>query len=82
MIGWCRIRPIFGSLIDAKEIGHAFGKGCSYRQPTRQYLRASIPLALNAAVQDGRIQPGHIIAFEAIGGGLTWGASLARFGRP
>ena len=43
---------------------------------------ASIPLALNAAVQDGRIQPGHIIAFEAIGGGLTWGAVLARFGRP
>ena len=43
---------------------------------------ASIPLALNAAVKDGRIQPGHIIAFEAIGGGLTWGAALARFGRP
>ena len=43
---------------------------------------ASIPLALNAAVGDGRIQPGHIIAFEAIGGGLTWGAALARFGRP
>jgi len=43
---------------------------------------ASIPLALNAAVSDGRIQSGHIIAFEAIGGGLTWGASIARFGRP
>ena len=43
---------------------------------------ASIPLALNAAVSDGRIQAGHLIAFEAIGGGLTWGASIARFGRP
>lgn len=43
---------------------------------------ASIPLALNAAVSDGRIQHGHVVAFEAIGGGLTWGASLARIGRP
>ena len=43
---------------------------------------ASIPLALDAAVADGRIQPGHTIAFEAIGGGLAWGAALARFGRP
>ena len=43
---------------------------------------ASIPLALNAAVTDGRIKPGHILAFEAIGGGLTWGAALARFGKP
>lgn len=43
---------------------------------------ASIPLALDAAVRDGRIQVGHVIAFEAIGGGLSWGAALARFGRP
>ncbi|MGC6484223.1 MAG: beta-ketoacyl-ACP synthase III [Candidatus Puniceispirillales bacterium] len=43
---------------------------------------ASIPLALDAAVRDGRITNGHVIAFEAIGGGLSWGAALARFGRP
>ena len=43
---------------------------------------ASIPLALDKAVGDGRILPGHTIAFEAIGGGLAWGAALARFGRP
>lgn len=43
---------------------------------------ASIPLALDAAVRDGRIKPGHLLAFEAIGGGLSWGAALARFGRP
>ena len=43
---------------------------------------ASIPLALDAAVRDGRINNGHVIAFEAIGGGLSWGAALARFGRP
>ena len=43
---------------------------------------ASIPLALHQAVSEGKIKPGHVIAFEAIGGGLTWGAALARFGRP
>ena len=43
---------------------------------------ASIPLALNTAVRDGRIQSGHVLAFEAIGGGLSWGASIVRFGRP
>lgn len=39
---------------------------------------ASIPLALAEAVSDGRIRPGHMVLFEAIGGGLTWGAALAR----
>ena len=43
---------------------------------------ASIPLALHHAVSEGKIKAGHIIAFEAIGGGLTWGAALARFGKP
>lgn len=39
---------------------------------------ASVPLALDVAVRDGRIQPGHLVMFEAMGGGFTWGASLAR----
>ena len=43
---------------------------------------ASIPLALSSAVADGRIKNGQVLAFEAIGGGLVWGASLVRFGRP
>jgi 3-oxoacyl-[acyl-carrier-protein] synthase-3 len=40
---------------------------------------ASIPLAIQAAVEDGRIQPGHLVLMEALGGGLTWGASLVRW---
>ncbi|MDT0497940.1 beta-ketoacyl-ACP synthase III [Algiphilus sp. W345] len=40
---------------------------------------ASIPLALDAAVRDGRIQPGHLVLMEAVGGGLTWGAALVRW---
>ncbi len=39
---------------------------------------ASIPLAMNAAVEDGRIQPGHLLLMEAMGGGLTWGACVVR----
>jgi 3-oxoacyl-[acyl-carrier-protein] synthase-3 len=40
---------------------------------------ASIPLALDAAVEDGRIKPGHLVLMEALGGGLSWGASLVRW---
>jgi 3-oxoacyl-[acyl-carrier-protein] synthase III len=40
---------------------------------------ASIPLALDEAVGDGRIQPGHLVLMEALGGGLTWGASVVRW---
>jgi 3-oxoacyl-[acyl-carrier-protein] synthase III len=39
---------------------------------------ASIPLALDIAVRDGRIQPGHNVMMEGVGGGFTWGAVLAR----
>ncbi|APH54310.1 3-oxoacyl-[acyl-carrier-protein] synthase III [Granulibacter bethesdensis] len=39
---------------------------------------ASIPLALNEAVQDGRIQPGSVVLMEALGGGLTWGSAILR----
>jgi 3-oxoacyl-[acyl-carrier-protein] synthase-3 len=40
---------------------------------------ASIPLALAEATRDGRINRGDLVLMEAIGGGLTWGAALARF---
>jgi 3-oxoacyl-[acyl-carrier-protein] synthase-3 len=40
---------------------------------------ASIPLALDAAVKDGRIQPGDLVMLEAMGGGFTWGSVLIRW---
>lgn len=40
---------------------------------------ASIPLALDVAVQDGRIKRGQHLLFEAFGGGLTWGTALIRY---
>jgi len=40
---------------------------------------ASVPLALATAVDDGRIKRGDLVLLEAMGGGLTWGASLIRW---
>ncbi|MCW3797999.1 ketoacyl-ACP synthase III [Sphingomonas sp. BN140010] len=40
---------------------------------------ASVPLALDVAVQDGRIKPGDCVVLEAMGGGFTWGAAAVRF---
>lgn len=39
---------------------------------------ASVPLAYDVAVRDGRIRPGNLVVFEAMGGGFTWGAAIAR----
>ena len=39
---------------------------------------ASIPLALDVAVRDGRIRPGHKVLMEGVGGGFTWGAVLVQ----
>lgn len=40
---------------------------------------ASVPLALNEAVADGRIKQGDLVLMEAMGGGFTWGSALARW---
>jgi 3-oxoacyl-[acyl-carrier-protein] synthase-3 len=40
---------------------------------------ASIPLALNVAIKDGRIKKGDLVLLEAMGGGFTWGAALVRW---
>ncbi len=39
---------------------------------------ASIPLALDLAVRDGRVKPGHTVMLEGVGGGFTWGAAIVR----
>ena len=40
---------------------------------------ASIPLALTAGIDDGRIKPGDLLVLEAIGGGLVWGSGVVRW---
>jgi 3-oxoacyl-[acyl-carrier-protein] synthase-3 len=39
---------------------------------------ASVPLALDTAMRDGRIKPGQVVVLEAMGGGFTWGAAVVR----
>ena len=40
---------------------------------------ASVPLALDAGVRDGRVKRGDLLLLEAFGGGFTWGSALVRF---
>ena len=40
---------------------------------------ASVPLALDVAVRDGRIKRGDLLVLEAMGGGFTWGAAALRY---
>ncbi len=43
---------------------------------------ASVPLALYEGISDGRVSGGDLVLFEAIGGGLAWGAGLVKIGQP
>jgi 3-oxoacyl-[acyl-carrier-protein] synthase-3 len=40
---------------------------------------ASVPLALDVGVRDGRIKRGELLLLEAFGGGFTWGSALVRY---
>ena len=40
---------------------------------------ASVPMALDVAVRDGRVERGQLLLLEAFGGGLTWGSALLRY---
>jgi 3-oxoacyl-[acyl-carrier-protein] synthase-3 len=40
---------------------------------------ASVPLALDVAVRDGRIRPGNLVLLQGVGGGFTWGSILVRY---
>jgi 3-oxoacyl-[acyl-carrier-protein] synthase III len=40
---------------------------------------ASVPLALDLAVRDGRVKTGDIVLLEGVGGGFTWGSALLRW---
>ena len=62
----------------AKKLGINEGKVVSTVSQHGNTSAASIPLALDTAMRDGRIQPGQLILIEAMGGGFTWGASLFR----
>ena len=63
----------------AKKLGIAPEKVVVTVQDHGNTSAASIPLALDRAVRDGRIERGHLVLLEAMGGGFTWGATLVRW---
>ncbi len=63
----------------AKKLGIADRKVVSTVALHGNTSAASIPLALDVAVADGRIRRGHLVMLEAMGGGFTWGSALLRW---
>ncbi len=63
----------------AKKLRLPVGRGVVTVDHHGNTSAASIPLALTEAVTDGRIQPGHLLLMEAMGGGFTWGSALVRW---
>ncbi len=63
----------------ARKLGLAPGKVVVTVDQHANTSAASVPLALDVAVRDGRIQQGQIVVLEAMGGGFTWGAAVIRF---
>jgi 3-oxoacyl-[acyl-carrier-protein] synthase-3 len=62
----------------AERLGYARSKFVENLAEVGNTGAASIPIALDVGVRDGRIQPGHNVLFCALGAGLTWGAGIAR----
>jgi 3-oxoacyl-[acyl-carrier-protein] synthase III len=62
----------------AKKLGMPMEKVITTVDRHANTSAASIPLALDVAVRDGRIQAGHTVLLEGVGGGFTWGAVLVK----
>jgi 3-oxoacyl-[acyl-carrier-protein] synthase III len=62
----------------ARRLGIEEGKVISTVAEHANTSAASIPLALDQGLKDGRIRPGQLLLLEAMGGGLTWGACVIR----
>ena len=63
----------------AKKLGIAPEKVVTTVQAHGNTSAASIPLALDVARRDGRLEAGDLVLLEAMGGGFTWGSALVRW---
>lgn len=79
-VDWVVPHQANARIIDAtaKKLGLDPGKVVLTVDQHANTSAASVPLALDVAVRDGRIKAGDIIVLEAMGGGFTWGASVVR----
>ena len=64
----------------AKRLGVPFEKVITNLSSYGNTSAASIPLALNEAVRDGKVKKGDVIACAGFGAGLSWGATIMRWG--
>ena len=80
-IDWCVPHQANKRIIDdsAHKLGIAPEKVVTTVNLHGNTSAASIPLALNVAVKDGRIKKGDLVLLEAMGGGFTWGSALIRW---
>ncbi len=65
--------------LTAKRLGLPMEKVVLTVQDHGNTSAASVPLALDVAVRDGRVQRGQLVLMEAFGGGFTWGSALMRY---
>jgi len=63
----------------AKKLGLAESKSIVTVDRHANTSAASVPLALDVAVRDGRIRPGHNVLLQGVGGGFTWGSVLLKY---
>ncbi|HEY3730912.1 MAG TPA: beta-ketoacyl-ACP synthase III [Steroidobacteraceae bacterium] len=63
----------------AKKLGMPMGRVIVTVQEHGNTSTASVPLALDVGVRDGRIRRGQLLLLEALGGGVTWGSVLVRY---
>jgi len=63
----------------AKRLGMSMDKVILTIQEYGNTSAASVPMALDVAIRDGRIRRGQLLLLEAFGGGLTWGSALIRY---
>ena len=63
----------------AKKLGVAESKCIVTVDRHANTSAASVPLALDVAVRDGRVRPGHRVLLQGVGGGFTWGSVLLRY---
>jgi len=63
----------------AKKLGLESGKIILTIEEHANTSAASIPLAIDTGVKDGRIKQGDLVVLEAMGGGLSWGSAVVRW---
>jgi 3-oxoacyl-[acyl-carrier-protein] synthase-3 len=65
--------------LTAKRLGMPMEKVILTLQDHGNTSAASVPMALDVAVRDGRVKRGDLLLLEAFGGGFTWGSALIRY---